>query len=96
MKYNSIMRAGTGVPFLVGQRDKLCLGNSYTTTLHIISSSIVKLGKLTRAEKVFRGIAGGVLPEEFWVPNKLNVRGGVEYAQRDSNPQSPDPAPAAC
>jgi hypothetical protein len=74
------MRGGTDVPFLVAQRDKLCLGNSYTTTLHIISSSIVKLGKLTRAEKVFRGIAGGVLPDEFWTPNALNVRGGVEYA----------------
>ena len=32
--------------------------NTYTTTLHAINSSIVKLGKLTVATKVFRGISG--------------------------------------
>ena len=32
--------------------------NTYTTTLHAINSAIVKLGKLTVATKVYRGISG--------------------------------------
>ena len=36
--------------------------NTYTTTLHAINSAIVKLGKLTKATKVYRGIAGVRLP----------------------------------
>jgi NLR family CARD domain-containing protein 3 len=51
----------------------------YTTTLHVINSAVVKLGKLQRAEKVYRGMAGGVLPEQFWTASQHNVRGGCEY-----------------
>ena len=54
--------------------------NRYTTTLHGINSAIIKLGKLTRATKVYRGIAGMRLPDEFWTPNAFGVRGGVEQA----------------
>ena len=32
--------------------------NKYSTTLHAINSAIIKLGKLTRATKVYRGISG--------------------------------------
>ena len=44
--------------------------NRYTTTLHAINSAIIKLGKLTVAEKVYRGIAGMQLPEQFWNANE--------------------------
>ena len=54
--------------------------NKYTTTLHAINSAIIKLGKLTKAIKVYRGIAGMKLPSEFWIPNEFGVRGGVEKA----------------
>ena len=54
--------------------------NKYTTTLHGINSSIIKLGKLTKATKVYRGISGMALPKEFWTPNAFGVRGGVESA----------------
>jgi hypothetical protein len=54
--------------------------NLYTTTLHSINSSIVKLSKLTRATKVYRGIKGRVLPNEFWHVNEHGVRGGIEVA----------------
>ena len=30
--------------------------------------------------QVYRGIAGGLLPDNFWVRNEFNVRGGVEFA----------------
>eukprot|EP00966_Prymnesium_polylepis_P181174 4196501-Prymnesium_polylepis.1 len=54
--------------------------NRYTTTLHGINSAIIKLGKLTKATKVYRGISGMALPDEFWEPNEYGVRGGVESA----------------
>ena len=50
------------------------------TTLHVLNSCIVKLSKLTRVCKVYRGMKGGVLPEMFWKANEYNVRGGVEAA----------------
>ena len=52
--------------------------NKYTTTLHAINSAVIKLGKLTIADKVFRGISGMGLPTKFWIANKFKVRGGVE------------------
>ena len=54
--------------------------NTYTTTLHVINSAIIKLGKLTVACKVYRGISGRVLPEQFWKPNEFGVKGGIEAA----------------
>ena len=44
----------------------------------MINSSIVKLGRLSRAETVYRGLSGAMLPTEFWQKNKFNVSGGVE------------------
>jgi hypothetical protein len=40
----------------------------------------VKIGKLTKATTVFRGIAGKAMPQEFWHPNEYGVKGGVEAA----------------
>jgi hypothetical protein len=54
--------------------------NRYTTTLHCINSAIVRLGKLTVASSVYRGIGGMALPEAFWTPNEFGVMGGVESA----------------
>lgn len=54
--------------------------NKYPTTLHGINSAIIKLGKLTKATKIYRGIAGMALPSEFWVSNQFGVCGGVESA----------------
>ena len=41
---------------------------------------IVKSSKLTRAAKVYRGIAGGLLPDSFWTANEQGVKGGIESA----------------
>ena len=54
--------------------------NIYTTTLHAVNSAVIKLGKLTKAQTVYRGIGGKALPKEFWTANDFNVRGGVEPA----------------
>jgi hypothetical protein len=62
VKYNDQLRQSGGV--LEG-----CKGNKYVTTSHVINSVIVKASKLTNATKVYRGVAGGVLPESFWRPN---------------------------
>jgi len=54
--------------------------NIYATTLHAVNSAVIKLGKLTKAETVYRGIGGMALPPEFWKVNRFGVRGGVEPA----------------
>merc|ERR1712194_867034 len=79
VKYNGTLRAHTGVPFTKAQAKELCEDNSYVTTLHVINSALLKLGKVMKACKVYRGMVGGRLPPEFWIPNAFNVRGGVEF-----------------
>ena len=54
--------------------------NTYTTTLHAINSAIIKLGKLTVAKTVYRGVGSRVLPKEFWEANEFGVKGGIEAA----------------
>ena len=54
--------------------------NTYSTTLHVINSSIVKLGKLTQLTKVYRGVEGMMLPDSFWKPNEYGAKGGIEGA----------------
>ena len=73
VKYNGNLRGSE--PVL-----EACKGNAYVTTTHVINSCIVKASKLTRVARVYRGVAGGVLPERFWTPNAQGVRGGVEMA----------------
>ena len=51
---------------------------TYVTSLHAINSAIIKLSRHTPASTVYRGVAGGVLPDEFWTPNDMGVMGGVE------------------
>lgn len=76
-KYNCALR---GLQFDSAKPtfDTLCMGNRYATTLHCINSAIIKLSKLTVADKVYRGVSGGVLPEACRVPNSYGIRGGVE------------------
>ena len=50
----------------------------FVTTLHAINSGIIKLSKQTAACTVFRGVAGGVLPDQFWTANEHGVMGGIE------------------
>ena len=81
VKYNAVLRGhGSPIPFLRKGFDDLCMGNTYTTTLHVINSSIVKLSKLTHVTKVYRGVSGGRLPAHFRVANEFGVRGGIDPA----------------
>ena len=80
-KYNGVLRAFTGADFLVRERDRLCGTNRYTTTIHIINSCVIKLGKIMKAVTVYRGLKGGRLPQQFMQKDPdTNVAGGVEYA----------------
>ena len=78
-KYNAVLRAKSGVPFLRDAAKTLTKENDYVTTIHAINSCVLKLSKLTKAGNVWRGIKDAKLPAEFWVPNELGVRGGIEY-----------------
>ena len=80
-KYNGILRGvgsrqvesereGRGqVPFDAIEKE---LGNMYTTTLHVINSAIIKLSKLTVADKVYRGISSRVLPKSMKVKDEYD------------------------
>ena len=50
----------------------------FVTTLHAINSAILKLARHTPAATVYRGVVGGVLPEQFWTKNEHGIRGGIE------------------
>ncbi|KAK3261181.1 hypothetical protein CYMTET_29901 [Cymbomonas tetramitiformis] len=71
-KYNPLLRQ-----VLSG---KEYTGNRYVNTIIAINSGILKLSKIQKAVKVFRGLSGGLLPDEFWRPNDHGVKGGVEMA----------------
>ena len=62
-KYNALLR---GFPKRLVEG---CKENAYVTTTHAINSIIIKLSKLAKAVKVYRGVAGGSLPDAFWAPN---------------------------
>ena len=55
------------------QYAELCGNNKYTTTLHSINSAIVKLGKLTKVTKVYRGLSGKGLPKQMLDYDSMNV-----------------------
>ena len=67
---------------------ELCRGNRYVATLHAINRCIVKLGKITSAQKLYRGISGLRLPESFFIEDApfadggygSGTMGGVEHA----------------
>ena len=78
-KYQAVLRIFIGIEFLTSKFEELCMGNTYPTTIHAINACILKLSKLTRAQKVYRGICEARLSDSFWTPNEFGVRGGVEY-----------------
>lgn len=82
------------VPFLQRKCEELHLGvwreaevggvvwqwyNQYTTTIHAINSTVIKLAKLMAVAKVWRGFTGSTLPQSFQSKDADGVRGGVEF-----------------
>lgn len=80
IKYNTVLRSKSKDPNMLKAAKELTKGNGYPTSIHAINSCVIKLSKLTKAGKVWRGIKGATLPKAFWVPNDMGVRGGIEYA----------------
>ena len=52
---------------------KLCLGNRYSGTIHAINSAFVKLGRISTASKLYRGVGGFRLPEAFLSPDEFGA-----------------------
>ena len=74
VKYNGVLRGlGTKIPPLVRNYERLCLGNNYTTTLHVLCTAIVKLGKVVPVNTVYRA-PGGALPDSFWCKQPEGVQ----------------------
>jgi hypothetical protein len=86
MFYNSVLRAllAWEVSKGEGKGDKSeAPAVEYRTTIHMISSGIVKLSEIMRrpdSRKVYRGLSGIKLPDKFWREDKLGWKGGVEMA----------------
>merc|ERR1719422_2560027 len=82
-KYNAVNRGGARnvqqTDMMTNKFKSLCKGNRYVTTIHVINSAIIKLSKVQKAEKVYRGVKGGLLPPQFWNNNDYGVRGGIEF-----------------
>ena len=78
-KLNAVLRALSGNAFLKRRCDELTLGNTYATTIHVVSSCVLKLSKLAVASKVYRGLQGAALPDRFFEPDEHGVCGGIEY-----------------
>ena len=57
---------------------RLCKQNMYPTTLHAINSAVIKLGKLMKVKKVYRGLSDKTLPQQMLKKDRHDVRGGVE------------------
>ena len=83
-KLNKMLRARIaghreGQEWRLDEERKLCLGNKYTTTIHVIQSAISKLGKINPNEKGYWGGNNMVLNERFWTNHPdLHCKGGVE------------------
>ena len=77
VKYNTILRAGSGVEFFKSKVASLCMGNYYPTTLSLLYAAIIKMGKVTPAGMVYRA-PGGALPNSFWHRQPDGMHGGLE------------------
>ena len=78
MKYNGVLRAAiSGVRALEESFQRLCLGNQYRTTIHVLTAAIIKLGKIVPATMVYRA-PGGALPKSFWSKQPDGMQGGLE------------------
>ena len=78
-KYNAVLRAESGDTFLVQKCEALTKGNRYATSIHAVTSCVLKLAKVTKSCTVYRGLKDAQLPEAFFTPNQYGVRGGIEF-----------------
>ena len=60
IKYNTVLRSKTNDATVLRLAKELTKGNGYATTIHAINSCVIKLSKLTKAGKVWRGIKDAV------------------------------------
>jgi hypothetical protein len=74
MGAGGVVRAGFPAA-MIGQKVK----GRFTSTLHCITSGIIKLSRMQPTCDIYRGMSGLKLPATFLQPNAYNVRAGVEY-----------------
>ena len=74
-----MLRAHCGVPYLEHRFEQLCMGNTFATTLHLLTAAIIRLGKTMQVQTVYRA-PGGALPPSFWYQQPEGVQGGLELA----------------
>ena len=78
VKYNNVLRAGCGIGFFVDFVHRVCKGNRYPTTIHVLSAAIVKLGKITGPPRLVYRAPGGALPDDFYKRSRNGTIGILE------------------
>ena len=79
VKYNGVLR-GKNLSFAAWCLGKdLCDGNHYIDTIHSINLALLKLAKIVKAEKLYRGMGGMRLSKQFLELDKYLIAGGVEF-----------------
>lgn len=83
--YNTVLRAkagklpaGPGYPRKAGDTDGNT-GGKFVTTIHAVTSGIIKLSKITPMGTVYRGTTGRVLPARLREADDFGVKLGVEF-----------------
>ena len=77
-QYNNVLRAGCGISFFVDFVDRICKGNRYPTTIHVLGAAIVKLGKITGPPRLVYRAPGGALPDDFYKRSRNGTIGILE------------------
>ena len=73
-KYCAVLRGLPGFSaFLTSKYEALCAGNRYCATIHAINDALIKLSRVSTAQKLYRGLAGFRLPATFLTPDEFNV-----------------------
>ena len=86
-RYNVAVRVKSGTAAHLEQRfaNEQC-SNTYTTTCHTINDGVCRLGKIARAQVVWRGVSGGLPLASFLEPGLQHVAGGVEFIPAGCSP----------
>jgi len=76
-------RVNGGIEAEQSRNRNMILGTAYRTTIHMISSGIVKLAEIMKrppTRKLYRGLSGMRLPDRLFKEDPLGWKGAVEVA----------------
>ena len=73
-KYSAVLRSS-----LRPAATEILNGNTYAQTCHQINAAVLRLGKVSQAQTIYRGV-GGFLDESVFKPNEYGITGIVDFS----------------